>query len=66
MVRYCCVKKCKSKGNSQKECKLFVFPSGSTELSMRRKKLWLEAIAKTDLNPQNALVCYRHFVNGTY
>nr|XP_029709477.1 uncharacterized protein LOC115255492 [Aedes albopictus] len=63
MVRGCCIGNCDSKYSDGK-FSFHQIPTGTTNLQIQRRKLWISAISRTDINYRHAKVCSKHFETG--
>ena len=71
MVRSCSVFGCHNKDTKGSGFRFFRLPRVVTnsdlatrELSGRRRREWLAAICRKDMNPDTCLVCSCHFISG--
>ncbi|XP_030212048.1 zinc finger MYM-type protein 4 isoform X2 [Gadus morhua] len=64
----CCAVGCKNRFNkNNKTRKFYRIPSTRTPFKANRRRLWLEAIRRSDWNEQiikNATICSDHFISG--
>lgn len=71
MVRSCSVFGCHNKDVKGNGLRFFRLPhvvtksdEATQKLSERRRREWLAAICRRDMNPQTCLVCSVHFISG--
>ena len=71
MVRYCSVFGCNNKDKKGSGLRFYRLPrdvsnsdAATLELSQRRRREWLAAICRKDMNMLTCLVCSNHFVSG--
>ena len=79
MEKYCCVVGCKS-NSAKEKLSFYKFPKEVSctprfkyaleefkkinKFSVKRQKLWIQAIKRSDINLKNATVCQHHFISG--
>ena len=67
-IMSCCAVGCKNRFNkNNKTRKFYRIPSTRTPFKANRRRLWLEAIRRSDWNEQiikNATICSDHFISG--